>query len=54
MWQNVHIVVSLFSFLYSDKFVQELFVDVRLDFSIAQYVEDCSLFNLQKRFSSFK
>ncbi len=28
------------------------FVDVCLDFSIAQYMEDCSLFNIQKRFCS--
>lgn len=53
MWQNVRIMLVLM-FPYSDEFVQELFVDVCLDFSIAQYMEDCSLLNIQKRFCSFR
>lgn len=43
MWQNVRM-MWVFMFPYYDEFVQELFVDVCLDFSIAQYMEDCSLF----------
>lgn len=46
--------VWLLMFPYFDEFVRELFVDVCLDFSIAQYMEDCSLFNIQKRFLLFQ
>lgn len=41
-------------FPYLNEFVQELFVDVCLDFSIAQYMEDCSLFNIQKKILLFQ
>lgn len=42
-WQNVRM---MWVFSYVDEFV-----DVCLDFSIAQYMEDCSLINIQKDFA---
>lgn len=44
----------MFMFPYLDEFVRELFVDICLDFSIAQYMEDFSLFNIQKKILLFQ
>lgn len=44
---------ELWEFLWRECFLMQmsLFVNVCLDFSIAQYMEDWSLFNIQKDFA---
>lgn len=43
--------IEMFSHL--DEFLQKLFVDICLDISIAQYMEDFYLFNIQKNVALF-
>lgn len=48
--RNVRI-ICVFMFPYLNEFAKELFVNVCLDFSIAQYMEDCFLFTYKKDFA---